>query len=248
MALLCFLFLGLRGQTKSFQKTGRDTLLPKVDSLKAAVVTAVLRPRMKGDTVEYNTEHIQVPPNAVVEELLGRLPGLQIGPDGTITFNGEKIQHLLVDGQDIFGSNPTMVTRNFDANKIARVQILDRKTDQAIFTGIDDGTRIKTINLVMKESAKDGYFGKEEAGGNTGAFYNANGALAAFRDKEQFTALGLASNTGVLGFAGGNGRGGAISFLNENTDALGASAGVGVPHLTRWRCTISTCGMVSGMT
>src|SRR6185437_15171618 len=129
-----------------------------------------------------------------------RLPGLQIAADGTITYNGQKIQRLLVDGEDIFGSDPTMVTRSFDASKISRVQILDRKSDQAIFTGIDDGSRTKTLNLVMKESAKDGYFGRAEAGGNTREYFNLNGALAAFHDKEQFTALGLSSNTGVLGF------------------------------------------------
>lgn len=220
----------MRGQTKALSKAKQDTVFPKVDSLKAAIVTATMRPRMKGDTLEYNTEHIQVPPNAVVEEFLRRLPGLQVDADGAISYNGDKIQHLLVDGEDIFGSDPTMVTRNFDASKIARVQILDRKSDQATFTGIDDGTRTKTLNLVMKESARDGYFGKVEGGGNTNGYYNANGALAAFRDKEQFTALGLASNTGITGFSSNAGRAPAtVTFFNGNTDALGASAGTGIP-------------------
>ena len=220
----------MQGQTKDLPKKIKDTALPKSDSLKAVIVTATMRPRMKGDTLEYNTEHMQVPPNAAVEELLKRLPGLHVDPDGNITYNGEKIEHLLVDGQDIFGSDPTMVTRNFDASKIARVQLLDRKTDQAIFTGIDDGTRIKTLNLVMKESAKYGFFGKVEGGGDTKGYYSANGAFAAFRDREQFTALGLASNTGVLGFGNGGGSMGSISFLNGNIDPLDASAGIGVPH------------------
>ncbi|HEV9037185.1 MAG TPA: hypothetical protein VGQ51_11210, partial [Puia sp.] len=130
-----------------------DTMLLKIDSLRAAVVTATMRPRMKGDTLVYNTEHILLRKNALVEELLRRLPGLQINPDGTITYNGDKIEHLLVDGEDIFGSDPTTVTRNFDASKIARVEILDRKSDQAIFTGIDDGTRTRTLNLVLKPTA-----------------------------------------------------------------------------------------------
>ena len=208
----------------------KDTIFPKVDSLKAAIVTASLRPRMKGDTTEYNTEHIRLRPNANVEELLGRLPGLQIDANGNITYNGEKIQHLLVDGEDIFGNNPTLVTRNFDASKISRVQVLDRKSDQALFTGVDDGTRTKTLNLVLKESAKDGYFGKVEAGGNADGYYNSNVALAAFRNKEQFTALGLAANTGILGLSNNSGGGsGSITFANNVTDALGASAGTGIP-------------------
>ena len=205
----------------------------KVDSLKAAIVTATSRPKFKGDTLEYNTEHIFMQPNAVIEELLRRLPGLQIDPDGTISYNGEKIQHLLVDGEDIFGSNPTMVTRNFDASKIARVQILDRKSDQAIFTGVDDGTRTKVLNLVLKESAKDEYSGKVEAGGDTKGYYGSTGALAAFRNKEQLTVLGFASNTGGLGFSTSASAGAgftSISFPSGNPDALLANAGTGIPR------------------
>lgn len=229
--LLFFVVLHVQGQDTAVVKAARDTGILRVDSLKAAIVTAAVRPHIKGDTLEYNTEHLKVPPNAAVEELLKRLPGLQVDPDGTISYNGEKVKKLLVDGEDIFGDDPTMVTRNFDASKIARVQLLDRKSDQAIFTGIDDGTRTKTLNLVMKESAKDGYFGKVEAGGNTDGYYNANGALGGFRNKEQFTALGLASNTGILGFLGNSGSAPAqVSFLNGNTDALGASAGTGIPR------------------
>lgn len=230
--VLCLIFSATYGQSKGAGGSVKDTLRPKMDTLKTAIVTATLRPRVKGDTLEYNVERVRLPPNALVEELLRRLPGLQVDPDGTITYNGEKIQHLLVDGQDIFGSDPTMVTRNFDAGKIARIQILDRKSDQAIFTDIDDGSRTKTLNLVMKESAKDGYFGRIQAGGNIQGYYSASAALAGFRDKEQVTAMGLASNTGVLGFVGGNGAGTSISFLNGNTDALGASAGAGVPRFT----------------
>lgn len=220
------------GQGMPVQKNARDTIPIKYDSLKAAIVTATMRPRMKGDTLEYNTEHVLMRPNAVVEELLRRLPGLRVAPDGTITYNGEKIQHLLVDGEDIFGDDPTLVTRNFDAGKIARVQILDRKTDQAIFTGMDDGTRVKTLNLVMKESARNGYFGRLEAGGNPGGYYTAGGALAGFRDREQLTALGLSGNTGVLGFSGDGGSPASIGFLYSIADPLGASAGTGIPHFT----------------
>ncbi len=210
----------------------KDSTFPKLDSLKAVIVTATIRPRLKGDTLEYQTGNIKVRPNSNVEDLLRRLPGLQIDASGNLTYNGEKIEHLLVDGVDIFGSQPSLVTRNFDASKIEKVQVLDRKSDQSIFTGIDDGSRTKTLNLVLKSSAKNGYFGKVEAGGNTNGYYNSNGALAAFRNKEQFTALGLAANTGVLGFSGNGGSTGAISFQNSGADPLGASAGYGIPRLT----------------
>lgn len=225
-AFLCLAIHLAFGQEKTAQHNGKDTIPVKIDSLKPAIVTAIMRPRMKGDTLEYNVEHMAMQPNTVVEELLRRLPGLQVDANGNITYNGQKIEHLLVDGQDIFGSSPTLVTRNFDASKIALVQILDRKSDDAIFTGIDDGSRSKTLNLVLKEGARNGYFGKVETGADADQYYNANGALAAFREKEQFTAIGMTANTGVLE-ASSDGAG--IGFVYGISDALGASAGMGIP-------------------
>jgi hypothetical protein len=231
--VLLFIFQGIlaaSGQDSSRVKV-KDTIFPRVDSLKAAIVTANLRPRLKGDTTEYNTSNIRMRAYATVEELIGRLPGLQIDPDGTITYNGQKITQLLVDGEDLFGGNPTLVTRNLDASKIAKVQILDRRSDRALFTGVDDGTRTKTLNLVMKESAKDGYFGKMEAGGNTDGYYNSDAVLAAFKRKEQFTALGLAANTGTVGFTNNSsGTSSSIQLTGRITDALGASTSGGIPQ------------------
>lgn len=220
------------GQFQTAAKAVKDTVPVKYDSLRAAVVTAVLRPRIKGDTLEYNTEFIKVRPNDLVEELLRRLPGLHIEADGSISFNGEKIAHLTIDGEDVFADDPTLVTRNFDASKIARVQILNRKSDRAIFTGLDDGSRVRTLNLVMKENSKNGYFGRMAAGGNTEGEYNATVAAADFRGKEQLVVLGLSGNTGVLGFSGGSGSPAKIGFLSSMADPLGASAGMGIPQFT----------------
>jgi len=139
----------IQGQVRIAPNTRNDTILAKVDSLKAAIVIAVMRPRMRGDTLEYNVENMSMQPNAAVEELLRRLPGLRIDFNGNITYNGQKIEHLLVDGQDIFGSTPTMLTRNFSADKIALVQILDRKSDDASFTGIDDGTLLGREEIAL---------------------------------------------------------------------------------------------------
>lgn len=208
-------------------------LLAKRASLQAVIVRpSSIRPHFRGDTVEYTTGLIKMRPNASVEEMLGRLPGLQIDANGNITYNGQKISRLLVDGEDFFGSDPSLVTRNFDASKIDKVQILDRKSDQAIFTGIDDGSRTRTLNLVMKPDSRKGYFGKAEGGANPQGNFIANSLLAAFEKREQFAVLGFASNTGSTGFSGNLGGSSAagISFLNTNSDALGASAGTGIPH------------------
>jgi hypothetical protein len=218
-----------RAQSKTVPAPARDTVTIKVDSLKAAVVTAVLRPKVKGDTIEYNSSSIQLPPHAKVEQLLQRLPGLRIEPDGSISFNGEKIEHLLVDGEDIFGSDPTIVTKNFDASKIAKVQVLDRKSDRALFTGVDDGVRAKTLNLVMKEDAKNGFFGQSGFGRNLEGQYGAGAVLAVFKDKQQLTIVAFSSNTGVTGFSNSPGEAG-VNLISKSADPLDASAGLGIPE------------------
>lgn len=221
----------LFGQGKPLPQPPKDSISIKVDSLKAVIIFAPVRPHLKGDTLEYNTANFQMRPNDMVESLLRRLPGLQIDGNGQISYNGEKIDHLLVDGEDIFGNDPTVVTRNFDASKIARVQLLDRKSDQTLFSGVDDGTRIKTLNLVMKESAKHGYFGQVEAGANATGNYSGNGALIGVRDKEQLVVLGMASNTGATDItSNAGGTSARIGFISGFTDPLGTSAGVGIPR------------------
>jgi hypothetical protein len=222
----CYLAVG---QDSSLVKNKNDTIRTKFDSLKAVIVTAVRRPHMIGDTVEYNVEHLEMQPNTVVEELLRQLPGLQVDINGNITYNGESIEHLLVDGQDLFGSTPTLVTRNFDASKIALVQIVDRKSDNALFTGIDGGNRTKTLNLVLREDARNGYFGKLEAGGDWDQYYDASGMIVAFREKKQFAAIGMTANTGILSASGDGAK---IGFLYGISDPLGASAGAGIPSFS----------------
>ncbi|HEY4287954.1 MAG TPA: outer membrane beta-barrel protein [Puia sp.] len=220
------------GVLPSSGQVKNDSVLPKVDSLKAVIVRpSELRPHLRGDTLEYNTSNIHIRLNANVEELLSRLPGLHISPDGTITYNGEVIRQLLVDGEDLFSSDPTLVTRNFDASKIAKVQILDRKNDRVLFTGIDDGSRTKTLNLVLKEDRKKGYFGKAETGIDPDGMYSLTGLLASFRGREQIAALGSASNTGSVGFSNNiRGASPGIAALGSN-DPLGATAGNGIPRL-----------------
>ena len=214
---------------------GELALQKKIDTLQTAtVVRSEIRPKLRGDTVDYNTGNILLRKNANVEELLGRLPGLQVAPDGTITYNGEVIKQLLVDGEDFFGSDPTIVSKNFDASKIARVQIIERKSNGVLFSGIDDGKRTKTLNLVMKEDAKTGYFGKGEAGGGVSdakMVYSAGGFLASLKHKQQLGVVGIAANTGATSVSeqpGGVQLG--IIALPGSDDPLGASAGKGIPR------------------
>jgi hypothetical protein len=210
---------------------GTILVLPKIDSLQAVVITpGDLRPHFRRDTVEYNTTHIRMNTNANVEEMIGRLPGLQVDLDGNITYNGQKIQRVLVDGQELFGSDLTIATRNLNADMIAKIQVLDSKSKEAQFTGIDDGQRTKTLNLILKEDSKKGYFIKTGVSAEGKRYYDVNGILGSFNRKQQVMVLGLASDIGSMGFNGVSGGLGTGLYLGSGVnDALDASAGTGIP-------------------
>src|SRR5262249_7975990 len=140
--------------------------------------------------------------NATVEELLKRLPGVTVNTDGSISINGVRVEHLLVDGEDFFGGDPKIATQNLNADMIAKIQFLDKKSSQAEFTGVDDGKRKKTVNLVLKEDAKKGYFIKGEVGEGPQGFFDVNGILGAFRGPRQLAVLAMTANNGTTGFSG----------------------------------------------
>jgi hypothetical protein len=208
---------------------GNMYLEPKADTMAAAIVTPKNPPtHIRGDTLEYNTANVKMKVNATVEELLKWLPGVQVNQDGSITINGVRVERLLVDGEDFFGGDPTIVTKNFNADMIAKIQFLDKRSSQTEFTGVDDGQRTKILNLVLKENAKKGYFVKEEAGSSHQGYIVVNGMIGAFRGVRQLALLGLMANNGTTGFSG-NGAG--LSIGGGPEDALGASAGGGVPQV-----------------
>src|SRR6476659_1526492 len=95
--------------------------------------------RMKGDTTEFDAKTFKVQPNAKVEDLLKQLPGITVDKDGKITAQGETVNKVLVDGEEFFGDDPTLVTKNIRSDMVDKVQLFDKKSDQATFTGIDDG-------------------------------------------------------------------------------------------------------------
>ncbi len=155
--------------------------------------------KIKGDTTEFNARAFVTQPNAKVEDLLKQLPGIQVDKDGNITAEGQKVQKVLVDGEEFFGDDPTLVTKNIRADMVDKVQLYDKKSDQATFTGIDDGKKEKTINIKLREDKKNGMFGKGEAGGGTGGIYQGTLLFNAFKARQKFSVYGTIGNNGKVG-------------------------------------------------
>ena len=158
--------------------------------------------RLKGDTLEYNAKAFKVQPNSSVEQLLKRLPGMEVDKDGNIKAQGEQVQRVLVDGKEFFGNDPKLATKNLPADAIDKVQVFDKMSDMADFSGIDDGNRTKTINLTLKEGKKNGYFGKATGGyGVPDDRFEGSFSLNQFNDKTQISAIGMGNNINDAGFS-----------------------------------------------
>lgn len=155
-------------------------------------ITAI---RMKGDTTEYKADSFRVDANASVQDLLKRLPGISVNGKGEITAQGQNVKKVLVDGEEFFSDDPAVVTQSLRADAIDKVQVYDKKSDQAAFTGIDDGEKNKTINLQMKEDKKKGYFGKIEAGSDFGKYNNGKALINSFKAKRKIAAYITTDNT-----------------------------------------------------
>lgn len=179
---------------------GQVILTPKSLLLEEVIVRQrIAAIRMKGDTLEFRADSFAVREGANVEELLKKLPGIQVNKDGQITAQGERVQKVLVDGEEFFSDDPAVVTQNLRADAVENVQVFDKKSDQATFTGIDDGEKTKTINLKLKADKKQGYFGKAKIGGGIPGWFENEAMLNFFKGKMKFAAFGTMANTGKAG-------------------------------------------------
>ncbi len=170
--------------------------------------------RIKQDTIEYNADAFKTQANDNVEELLKKLPGIEVDSDGGIQAQGEDVQKVLVDGKEFFGNDPTVATKNLPADAVKNVQVFDKKSKKAEFSGIDDGERTKTINLSLKDDKKNGVFGNMSGSGGlrstesdpdnfdfSDRMYAAKANLNRFDSKSQLSLIGMLNNTNEKGFS-----------------------------------------------
>lgn len=157
--------------------------------------------RIKGDTVEYAAGAFTTRPNASVEELLKRLPGVEVDKDGNIKAQGEEVTKILVDGKEFFGDDPKVASKNLPAEAINKIQVFDKMSEIAEFTGIDDGDRSRTINLTLKEDYKTGYFGNVMGGYGTKERFQAKVNVNRFSEASQLSLLGMANNINDQAFS-----------------------------------------------
>jgi len=190
----------LPDSSASTHNFGQIKMILKATLLAAVIIKGkAMAVRLKGDTTEFDAAAYDIQPNSKVEDLLKQLPGIEVDKDGKITAQGKTVTKVLVDGEEFFGDDPTLVTKNIRGDMVDKVQLYDKKSDQAAFTGIDDGKKDKTINITLKENKKNGYFGKADLRGGNKGFYDTQGMFNMFRGKQKFAAYGTFANTGRTG-------------------------------------------------
>jgi hypothetical protein len=156
---------------------------------------------IKQDTIEFNASAFKTLPNALVEDLLKKLPGVQIDENGDITVNGQKVNRILVDGKRFFGDDPKMATKNLPSNFIDKIQVVDDKDQIAQNNDGDMSTIGKVINLTLKKGVKKGWFGKLYGGGGTDDRYEGGGIANVYRDTLQVSLVGFSNNVNRSGFS-----------------------------------------------
>ncbi len=170
--------------------------------LDAVIVSGEKIPvRVKGDTLEYNAGSFKVKPDAVVEDLLKKMPGIQVDQNGNVAAMGKQVTKILVDGKEFFGDDPKVATKNLPADAVEKIQSFDKKSDASLFSGIDDGEREQTLNLVLKEGKKTGYFGEAKAGGGMPAQYEGQLKAFKFRQSSQLATMAMFNNINKFGFS-----------------------------------------------
>lgn len=145
----------------------------------------------KGDTLVYVADSFATKPNAVVEDLLKKLPGIKVDVDGSITSQGKEITQVLVDGDEFFGADPTMATKNLAAKGVESVQVYEKKNEDAT----EGDETIQVLDLKLKDEAKRGYFGKASVAGDFRRFYEGELLANKFDKKQKISVFGLVSNT-----------------------------------------------------
>lgn len=156
---------------------------------------------VRNDTVEYNADSYKVAEGSVLEDLLKKMPGVEISSDGKITVNGKEVKKVMVDGKEFFSDDPKVASKNLPSKMIEKVQVLDKKSDMAMMTGFDDGNEETVINLTVKPGMKQGWFGNAFAGYGSQQRYEANAMVNRFINNDQITFMGGLNNTNNMGFS-----------------------------------------------
>ena len=240
-----------------------DSLIMVKDTIGIGEVVIVSRIPMavvRGDTLEFNADAFQLPSDASAEDLASRLPGVEV-ERGRITAQGEPVRRVRVDGRLFFDEDPVAALQNLPAEIVERIQVFDEQSEQARFTGFDDGQTVRVMNVITRRSMRNGIFGRSTAGYGQNEAYQVAGRLNHFDDIRRMSFTGQSNNINNQGFSmqdmpgsagagargdggrgGGTARGGAADraggagrdFMVGLQDGISTTNAIGMNYSNSW--------------
>ena len=242
-----------------------DILLSPGDNLLQGITLESNKVQIKEDTVSYVVDSTMYRKNDNVEEVLKKLPGVEVAKDGSVTAQGKQVTKVKVNGKEFFGGDVTTATRELNADMVDKIQIIDDYGDQSAFTGVKDGDPSKTLNIQLKKDKNKGYFGNITAGAGTEQRYLSSVSINRFNNSQQISVIGNLNNTNASTFnfgsgamgnmiggmvrsmgigRGGGGIGAAIGNLGNN-DGIATTKSIGLNYREDWSPKISAYGSYS---
>ncbi len=237
--LLKVSFVGYGDEYRNFAVTNEtrrvrfDSIRLKTDALllKEAVIEAQMaQVQVVDDTVVFNAEAFRVPEGSMLEELIRKLPGYEVGDDGTVTYNGQTVSKILVDGKEFFSNDKSIAMKNLPANMVKKIKSYEKKSDLGEVTGIDDGEEELVLDLTVKDDAKKGWFSNidlgygrptQETAYDISNLYTVKGSVNRFKENEFYSVILSTNNVNDNGFPGGGGRGGRGGGNGMNQSSMG---------------------------
>ncbi len=256
-------YLGYKSITRPVHVIAEDVSIGTIKlnaankELKSVVVAGKqIRADQLGDTSQFHADAFKTNPDATAEDLVNKMPGVTSDNSG-VKVNGESVQQVLVDGKPFFGTDPALALKNLPSEVIDKIQIFDKLSDQATFTGFDDGNTQKTMNIVTKRNKSEGQFGKVYAGAGTDDRYSAGGSFNSFSGDQRISLIELSNNVNQQNFSsqdilgtsgsgggrgggafgggfGGGGGGGGNNFLVGQQSGINTTHSVGLNYSDQW--------------
>ena len=250
-------FLGYNSAETTFkvsaakQDIGKIELRPGVQIQTVVKEAKALRTSQKGDTVSYNAGAFKVTDDADVEGLLKKMPGITVS-DGTVEAQGESVKKIFVDGKEFFGEDVTTAIKSLPAQAVDRIEVYNKLSDAAEFSGMDDGEGYKALNIVTHANMRQGQFGKLYAGYGYDADtkteaknkYVIGGNANIFSGDSRVSVIGLFNNINqqnfsfedILGVSGSGGgrRGGVGQYMVRPQSGVASVNAIGVNYSDTW--------------
>lgn len=249
--------------TRDVEDLGNILMTEAVSNLKEVkIVGQIVATEQKGDTTQYNAAAFKTNPDATTEDLIQKMPGITV-TNGTVTAHGETVNRVLVDGKPFFGDDAALTLKSLPAEIVDKIEVFDKLSDQAQFTGFDDGNSQKTINIVTKADRKVGQFGKVFAGYGLDDRYQAGGNISYFKGNQRISVIGLSNNINVQnfsnqdllgvssgggggggrgGFGGGGGGGSSSNFLVGNQNGITGTNSFGLNYSNKFANKVDVTG------